>query len=227
MGFGLNLTTGVDFLPIAKIDARTGQIFRVDRSDDGEQEAIDITDRFEAAFDFGHGEVGWAYFQEGQPPEFVMVPIGKPLPKQPSKNHRQGVRLRVMLSMKAASGTERLREVTTTAKSVMRGLEAMYEAWLAGRKQNPSQTLLARLADVRPVISTRGGQKSTNYEPIFAIVRWVKIPAEFEMPPLRPASTPNDVGATAAYPASAREKSAPVSPRPTAFGPAAEADEWG
>ena len=89
-----------------------------------------------------------------------MVPIGKPLPQQPSKDHRQGVRLRVMLSTKAAGGTERLREVTTTAKSVMRGLEAIYEVWLAGCKQNPGKAVLVRLAGVKPVVSSGRGRRA-------------------------------------------------------------------
>ena len=64
-----------------------------------------------------------------------MAPIGKPLPQQPSKDHSQGVRLRLMLSTKAAGSMERLREVTTTAKIVMRGLERLFTtAWLAGRE---------------------------------------------------------------------------------------------
>jgi hypothetical protein len=224
MGFGLNLNITGDFLPIVKIDARTGRIVRVDRDEGGEQRLVDMTDVFEGVFDLAHAEAGWAYFEDGQAPDFLMEPIGKPLPQRPSKDHRQGVRLRLILSTKAAGGTERVREVTTTAKCVMRGLEALYNVWLAGRERNTGMTVLVRLAGVKPVFLKSRGQKSTIYEPTFEVVRWVKIPAEFEMPPERPASPPNGIGAAAAHPG--REKPVPTSPKTTPLGPTAEADDW-
>jgi hypothetical protein len=129
-----------------------------------------------------------------------------------------------MMSTKAAGGMERVREVTTTAKSVMRGLEALYDVWLAGRERNTGMTVLVRLASVKPVVLKSRGQKSTIYEPAFEVVRWVKIPAEFEMPPERPASAFNGIGAAAAHPG--REKPVPASPKRTALGPTAEAEDW-
>ena len=118
-----------------------------------------------------------------------------------------------------------MREVTTTAKSVMRGLEAVYEVWLGGRERNPGMTVLVRLAGVKPMVLKGGGQKSTIYEPTFEVVRWVKIPAEFEMPPERPAAVSNGVGAATAQPANGREKPVPASPSPLKS--AAEVDDWG
>ena len=98
MGFGLNLNAGGDFLPIIKYDARAGRFFRVDRDDStGEREPVDITDGFECLPDFEHAEKGWAWFQPGQAPDFLMVSVeSKDLPPQPSKNHRKAVRLRLM-----------------------------------------------------------------------------------------------------------------------------------
>src|SRR5215207_3390791 len=66
MGFGLNLNITGDFLPIVKIDARTGRIVRVDRDEGGEQRLVDMTDVFEGVFDLAHAEAGWAYFEDGQ-----------------------------------------------------------------------------------------------------------------------------------------------------------------
>src|SRR5215207_5188030 len=104
MGFGLNLNAGGDYLPVLKYDARAGRLFRMDRDEvTGEQDPVDITEAFEAAVDFAHGEAGWCWFQAGQAPDFVMVPIGEALPPQPTKNHKQGVRLRLLLSSKAAA----------------------------------------------------------------------------------------------------------------------------
>jgi hypothetical protein len=63
MGFGLNLNAGGDYLPVLKYDARAGRLFRMDRDEvSGEQDPVDITDVFEAAVDFAHGEAGWCWF---------------------------------------------------------------------------------------------------------------------------------------------------------------------
>ena len=85
-----------------------------------------------------------------------------------------------MLSTQAAGGMERLREITITAKTAIRGFEVLYDSWLAAREHNPGKVVLARLAGVRPVQSGGGGQKSTNYEPVFEVVKWATTPAEFE-----------------------------------------------
>ena len=153
-----------------------------------------MTDVFEGVFDLAHAEAGWAYFEDGQAPDFLMEPIGKPLPQRPSKDHRQGVRLRLMLSTKAAGGTERVREVTTTAKSVMRGLEALYDAWLAGRERNSGMTVLVRLAGVKPVVLKSRGQKSTIYEPTFEVVRWVEISGRIRDASRAACLSPNGIG---------------------------------
>ncbi|MCC2651645.1 MAG: hypothetical protein K0Q60_1808 [Microvirga sp.] len=229
MGFGLNLNAGGDFLPIIKYDARAGRFFRVDRNDEGEREPIDITDGLEFLPDFEHAEKGWAYFQPGQAPDFLMVSVeSKDLPPQPSKNHRKAVRLRLMLSPKTAGGAERLREITTTANAALHGFETLYEEWLANRDRNPDKVVMARLTGVKPVTSG-GRQKSTNYEPQFTIVNWVKAPEEFETPPERSAPTPNGSASPDDYRAaksgSANPPAVPAkSPPPR---PADEDTDWG
>lgn len=229
--FGLNLNSGGDFLAIVKIDARSGRIFRVDRNEDGEATPTDITDVFEGVFDLAHAEAGWALFVAGAAPDFAMAPIGEPLPPQPSQNHRQGVRLRLLLAPKAAGKMERLREVAVTSKAVIRALEALYDQWLAGRDKNAGKTVLTRLGGVKPVVSVGGGQKSTNYEPVFTVARWVPVPKEFEGPPARAAAVPNGAGAADAYRAakdgpkpSAASAGPPAPPPPV---PPADADDWG
>jgi hypothetical protein len=226
MGFGLNLGSTGDFLRAVKFDARAGRFFRIDRREDtGEQEAVDITDAFEGVFDLAHAEAGWAHFQPGLAPDFAMAPVGDSMPAQPSKNHRPAVRLRLMLSSKCAGGTDRLREIVLTAKSAIRGLEALYDQWLAGREHNPGKAVLARLAGAKPVLSGGGGQKSTNYEPTFAIVKWAKPPDEFAAAPERPAPPGNGGAAAGAYQA-AKGGSPPPVPNPQPAPVDAE-DEWG
>ena len=163
MGFGLNLNAGGDYLPVLKYDARAGRLFRMDRDEvTGEQDPVDITEAFEAAVDFAHGEAGWCWFQAGQAPDFVMVPIGEALPPQPTKNHKQGVRLRLLLSSKAAGGKERLRELATTARSALAGLSALHDSWEAGHEANPGKVVVVRLASVKPVASSGGSRPSRS-----------------------------------------------------------------
>ena len=184
MPFGLNISGG-DFLPIVKYDARAGRFFRVDRHEvTGDREAVDITDGFECLPDFEHAEKGWAWFQSGQAPDFVMVPVeSQGLPPQPSENHRQAVRLRLWLSAKAAGGTERLREIATTANTALNGFGALYDQWLANREHNPGKAPLVRLTGAKPVTSGGARQRSTNYEPQFTIAKWVNIPEAFQTAP--------------------------------------------
>src|SRR5215204_7061229 len=162
MGFGLNLNAGGDYLPVLKYDARAGRLFRMDRDEvTGEQDPVDITEAFEAAVDFAHGEAGWCWFQAGQAPDFVMVPIGEALPPQPTKNHKQGVRLRLLLSSKAAGGKERLRELATTARSALAGLSALHDSWEAGH--------VVEAPEARHVEAIR--HRPYSRQPICALVR--------------------------------------------------------
>ena len=232
MPFGLNLNSGGDYLEIVKYDARSGRVTRIDRAaDSGERAPVDITDGFEFLPDLEHAEKGWAWFQSGQAPDFVMVPVDtKDLPPQPSQNHRQAVRLRLMLSPKAAGGTERLRELAVTASAAFNGLWALYTQWLAQREHHPGKTPVAKLTGVKPVTSGSGARKSTNYEPQFEIVKWVKTPQDFEAPPERTAATPNGSAAADAYKAAKHgspPRVAPAKVPPPPPPPADEESDWG
>jgi hypothetical protein len=227
MPFGLNISGG-DFLPIIKYDARAGRFFRVDRNDDGEREPVDITEGFECVPDFEHAEKGWAHFQPGTAPDFALVSVeAKDLPPQPSKNHKHVVRMRLLLPSKLAEGTERLREISVTAAAAIRGLEQIYDLWAAGRDNNPDKAAWVRLTSVKPVTSGGGGQKSTNYEPQFAIVKWVNSPEGFAAPERRTAA-PNRSAAADDYKAakdgSANPLAAPAKAPPP---PENEENDWG
>jgi|SRR5829696_7169164 len=224
MPFGLNISGG-DFLPIIKFDARAGRFFRVDRNDEGEREPIDITDGLEFLPDFEHAEKGWAYFQPGQAPSFVMVPVDtKDLPDRPSPNHRQAVRLRLLLSAKAAGGTERLREFTTTANAALEGFGALYDQFLANREHNPGMVVQAKLTGVKPKTSGGGRQKSVNYQPQLAIVKWVNSPEEFGTAPERRTAAPDGSAAADDYKA-AKDGSAKPLAAPAKAPPPPENDE--
>ena len=86
-----NVSSGGDFLPIVKYDARAGRMFRVDRDPiSGEKTQVDITGpdlRF--AIDFGSLQVGYVQFTANGPVR-SMAPYGKPLPAQPQDKDEAG-----------------------------------------------------------------------------------------------------------------------------------------
>ena len=231
MHFGFNLNSG-GFVPRVKYDARAGRVFCDDRDEEtGERTPVDVTDGFEFLPDFPHAEKGYAWFQSGQAPDFVMVPIdAKDLPPKPSENHRPAVRLPLMISSKAAGDGGRLRELTVTASTAIHGLWTLYEQWIANREHNPGKTPLVKLMGVKPVATGGGGQRSINFEPQFAIVKWVNTPQEFETAPQRSATAPNGSAAADAHTAAKGGAKPPVAPAKasTAADPAAdEESDWG
>jgi hypothetical protein len=85
-GFSTEPSQGGDFTPIIKYDARSGRIFRVDRTataDGFVSDNVDITQTFKAVADFENIETGWMLFAAGVAPSLTMV-------KLPTSGERQG-----------------------------------------------------------------------------------------------------------------------------------------
>ena len=113
MGFGLNLTSGGGTSCRSSNSTRApGVVFRVDRERTPASEAGRHHRQFRGCLRFRRmaKPAGLAFSRPGA--RFRHGADWRTLPPEPSKNHRQGVRLRLMLSSTAAGGTERLREVT-------------------------------------------------------------------------------------------------------------------
>jgi hypothetical protein len=193
MALGLNLsnsTGGKDFLPIIKYDARAGRIFRMDR-EDGVLTPTDITHNFKAVFDFENVEVGYLLFAAGSPPDFCMVPFGSPLPAQPTKDHKQGVRICVKLGGEIGGD---IRELAANSGVFKDGMEVLHDDYLSGLKQNPGKLPVVRLAKTIPIESKGQGMKSTNYRPVFEILSWVSRPKDLVASPrasAEPVAVPN------------------------------------
>lgn len=208
MALGLQTeSTGGDFLPILKFDARAGRFFRRDRNG-MENTEVDITKAFKAVVDMENVEVGYINFATGGAPDFVLVPLGDPMPQKPSDGHKQGFRVVCKLSNECGGD---LREFSSCAKVCIKGLDALHEAYLAGEKQNPGKLPVIVLKDTVPV-TTEGKQKSTNYQPVFDIVSWVARPKDMQpqprgskvaSPPTAPATGSSPVSAPAPKPAMA------------------------
>ena len=190
----LGLSTGSEggsgnFKPILKYDARAGRFFRVDRSDESgswQTDNVDITQGFQAVFDLDNIEVGYIKFAAGGPPDFRMVPLGSALPARPADQgtdgkpaYKQGFRLSVKLT-KAAGGD--VRELSSTAGVVVGALDGLHTAYEAGKGANPGKLPVVALTGSTPIKSSGKGQSSTNYAPIFEIVKWVDRPADLTAP---------------------------------------------
>lgn len=181
MGFGLNYESGGgDIVPIVKYDARSGRIFRVDRSD-GVNTPVDITRNFKAVLDLENVEVGYMNFDTGGAPEFELTQLGKPLPERPANTKfRQGIRLMMKLGKDCGSD---VREMATIAKVGLRGLDELHTTYESSRERQAGQLPIVVLKDTIAVTSSGQGQKSTNYQPIFDIVGWAPRPADLVFKP--------------------------------------------
>ena len=215
MALGLSTgTSGAEFIPHIRYDARAGRLFRADRAQgsDGRWQTtmVDISNPPpQFLMDLAQIEIGWLSYTGGTP-DLQMVPFGAALPPPPSKEHRQGFRVRVF-APKLLGG---LREFASSAKVVISAMDALHSAYEAAPERSQGLVPVVSLAGTTPVISKTPQGSSTNYAPVFRIEKWVA----------RPADLPLDA-ATAAVPAPAAAPSAPPRhvPPPSPVAPPAAA----
>jgi hypothetical protein len=173
-GFSTEPSTGGDFMPIVKYDARAGRLFRMDRVDTGNgftNDAVDITSNFKAIVDFENIEVGWIDFPAGSAPNFSLVPMGNQLPDRPSPRHKNGIRFILKLA-KDCGGAKPIREIAGTSKAFLSGVEEVYSAYQAEKAANAGKLPVIVLEKTTPIKSGSGEKQSTNYRPSFKISGW-------------------------------------------------------
>lgn len=194
-GFSTEPSSGGDFTPICKYDARAGRVFRVDRVQSTEgfsSDPVDITQTFKAVVDFENVETGWMDFPPGSAPSFALIPLSKlgnghTLPDRPSPRHKNGVRFLLKLS-KACGGDKPVRELAGTSKAFLSGVEEVYGEYLRDKAKYPGMLPAISIASTTPVKSGSGAQVSTNYRPKFRIDGWAKRPEDLVY--LRPSVAP-------------------------------------
>ena len=208
MALGLNTSTsGADFIPHMRYDARAGRLFRADRAQgsDGRWETtmLDITvPPPQFLMDLAQIEVGWLSYTGGAP-DLRMVAFGTPLPPQPSKDHRQGFRVRVY-APKLLNG---LREFASSAKVVIAAMDALHSAYEAAPEHAQGLLPVVSLSGTAPVSSKTPQGTTTNYAPVFRIEKWVPRPADLPIGALPGAAAP-------AVPAPMPSPAAPAAPVP-------------
>jgi hypothetical protein len=199
MALGLSTgTSGAEFIPHIRYDARAGRLFRADRAQgsDGRWQTsmVDISNPPpQFLMDLAQIEIGWLSYTGGTP-DLQMVPFGAALPPPPSKEHRQGFRVRVF-APKLLGG---LREFASSAKVVISAMDALHSVYETASERSQGLVPVVSLAGTTPVTSKTPQGSSTNYAPVFRIEKWVA----------RPADLPFDA-ATAATPAPEAAPSAP------------------
>jgi len=172
-----------EIIPIVKYDCRSGRMFKRDRAN-GENVQTDITKSFKAVFDFENVEVGPINFNTGTAPDFHVVRLGETIPTPPSPDHKQGVRLLIQLSKELGGD---VRELASTARAFLGGVDSLHNEYLAGAKANPGKLPVVSLEDSIPITTGEGAKKSTNYSPSFKIVGWIPRPATLVWSPKSPA----------------------------------------
>lgn len=221
MALGLNTSSaGGDFIPHVRYDARAGRLFRADRSQDSDGWKTTMVDISQPPpqfiMDIGQIEIGWISYTGGTP-DLRMAPISAGLAPQPSKEHRQGFRVR-LFAPKLLGG---LREFASNAKAVIAAMDALHSAYEAAPERNQALVPVVCLASTTPITTKTPQGSTTNYAPVFRIEKWVPRPAELDaVAPVQAAATP--VAAPASSPA--RHVPAPAAaPVPVAPPPPAPA----
>jgi hypothetical protein len=171
--------------PIIKYDARAGRIFRVDRSDASgswESNPVELPmATFQAIFDLENIETGWLHFPTGGAPDIRTAKIGTALPDRPTDKHRTGYRLMMLLGKQSGGD---VREMAANAAVAIKGMDALHDAYMASPDMKLGMLPVVRLASTIAV-TTQGkanGQpvSSTNYQPVWEIVKWVPRPDQLQ-----------------------------------------------
>ena len=175
-----------NFLPVIKYSAKEGTFVCVDRVCEAGQWANkerDVTKDFEAVIDLENTRIGFINFPKGAAPDTVLVPVGADFGDPPSEDHRQGVRL-VML-MAEALGDD-VRELLNTSVALWDGVDELHTDYKAQAADHPDELPVVRLADV----IRRKTKQGATYVPRFKITRWVPRPWEIPVPHDEPLPAP-------------------------------------
>jgi hypothetical protein len=162
-----------DIISVVKYNAKAGRVSRVDR-ENGQNNEVDITNNFKAVFDLENAEVGSIWFSTNGP-QWAVAPFGQVPPPKPTGDYKEGVRFMVKL---AADCGGDVRELASTAKAFLNGINLLHDAYLAGVAANPGKLPVVVLDGSTPISSGSGAQKTTNYQPKFRIVSWAPRPKD-------------------------------------------------
>ena len=142
---------------------------------------------------------------------------GKPAVRA-TPDQKAGVRIMVKLH-KDCGGD--VRELASVAKAFLRGIDELHNAYMEGVKSNAGKLPVVVIKETIPVVTEGGGQKSTNYSPVFEIVGWAARPADLVYTPKHGPSAPAQ-GAQGAPQTGSTRVAAPAAAAAPAAQPAAD-----
>lgn len=131
--------------------------------------------------DFANAKKAWMHFQEGQAPNVVYFPDLKAQVAQPTPNHKLGVSL-PLFSNSLFGGVVKLESNSINTCKALGGLFEQYEK---SPESKDGKLPVVKVTGANPI----KGNYGTNYEPVFAIEKWIDRPAELDATPA-PQSAP-------------------------------------
>jgi hypothetical protein len=125
------------------------------------------------------------------------------MPKQPSPEHKKGIRLMLKLSRESAGGEKAIRELAGNAEAFWSGIEKLVIDYYTEKDKHPGLLPVVVLDGSTPRKSGTGTTQSTHYVPVFKTVGWVPrgdllfVPKTQNLPnPPTPPATAPDTGST-------------------------------
>lgn len=173
---GFQVSSSADIVPHVKFDSRAGRWSKIDRvqgASGWESNVTDFTQNAIFVIDLANIEVGWVHFS-AQGPNYAMSPVGQKQPDQPSKDHKQGFKVKIF-SEKNLDG---IRVWSTNAKCVLSSIDELYASYLAAPESGQGKLPVIQMVNV-VAVKTSGKDAtgkpvtSTNYSPVFNILQWV------------------------------------------------------
>ena len=182
-----NGSGGGDRTPILKFSAKDGSFIAVDRTQvDGQwtSHEQELEAPIKVAMDLAEIEMGWMHFNPA--PDFHMAKSGQQRPEKPSDDHKWGFRVR--LTNKEMG----LRELSSSSRNVYERMLALYQAYEAGKAQNPGKVPVVDITGTERVTQTlNDGQTQTWRVPQWTLSGWTDRPASFDGAPAQePAAAP-------------------------------------
>ena len=168
MGLGIS-TSGGDFDPYLKYNAKAGRWYTKPEGGGEETEVREVT----GLFDFANVKTGWFLFADGVAPERTFHRSLSEKSPRPSDKHKEGFQLRVLLSQASGGG---VKEFSSTAGAVVEEIDGLHDFVVAAPEYATGKVPVVQCVGVTPIKNKHG----TNYRPNFKIVGWKPRPPELD-----------------------------------------------
>lgn len=166
MALGLNIGSGGEYLPIVKIDGKSGVITR--SSWDGQTRNSEFLTELVCLMDFDTVQTGYVNFGPTGPVKHL-APIGAPFPAKPTEEgFKQAMQIVVKLPKVGCH------EILINAAGVLGAFDALHDKVLAAPENKEGKVPVVRLASS----TTQKTSMGTRAIPNFEIVGWELRPAD-------------------------------------------------